>query len=271
MCDSGGERDHSASASDVHASPTSLNRTVAGGNGIPRAHTAYGSARNPVGYRTMSWKSAILGGCLACAGCTQHISIGAVPPRSAPFAVRAAAWERLRPTGVGYTDTVGVRGGVMLSGGTFVTREFDRVVLANDVEVRAADDLLPALEPGSPEADAASRAGRLLTAREVLEYGGTSLLLASVVAIPVLYGAASDTTTTARGLEALLGTAGAGLLGLLIGAIVVRPLARNVRQQAFESYRAGLDRRLGVCVGPHGLSECAASPPPAVTTSRGIP
>lgn len=200
----------------------------------------------------------LLSALFAASGCVHHVSLEPVPSRAAPFAQRAAAWERLRPVGMGYTDVTHVRGGAMVSGGAFREREFDRVVLPGDVEVRAAEDLLPALDEGSDAANAAARAGTLRQARDGLELGGAVLAITSLVSLPLLYAATDDRRATDTGSTVLLSTAVVGGLAVVLGAVVLRPLANNARQEAFAAYRDGLDRRLGVCMGPGGLQDCAA-------------
>lgn len=191
-------------------------------------------------------------------GCVQHVSIGSVPPRSAPFAQRAAAWQRLRPVGMGYQDVVNVRGGAVVSGGAFVEREFNRIVLGDGVEVRAPEDLLPALEADSPAAAAAARAGSFRDARNALELGGGLLLIGSVIGLPIA-ATVDDSSLSSRLTVAMLVSAAVGGVGVLIGALFIRPEAAEAQREAFSAYRVGLDRRLGVCVGPGGLTECAPS------------
>jgi hypothetical protein len=186
---------------------------------------------------------AILAGLCAASGCRAHVQLAA-PPAGAPEADRVAAYERLRPTGVG------------MEYGRHHALVDSHVELGDGTRVGYAADLEPVVLPASQTAAYAAHAdaARTHTRRWVAVVMG--LFAATMAAGPI------EAATMRVGWRQLETIGGTYLVGSLLIWGAYRQLgpasldAFDAQAAAFDGYDADLRARLDVCVEGLRVAAC---------------
>ena len=184
-----------------------------------------------------------------------------------PYAVRANAYNQLRPVHLQYTTTVQyTRYGSVQSTSTTATR----LLLANGTSVYFPEDLLPAVGPNSVTALEAREADRAGTIGNTLLWSGVlgSLVGAGVATAAFLSnGGPGPVNWPMFGVGSALLLAGP--ITVTIGA-VYRGNSAIHRETAFQTYDQSLRLNLGLC-GAVPNDGCSMISPMAPSLTQPIP
>jgi len=200
-----------------------------------------------------------------------HATLPTPPPRNAPYAERATAYEQLAPT-EDRTDTT-----VLVSNRSVSVIETRTMVLKGGYSVMDARDFLPVVPPDSPTAQAAHRVDSALSKARTWKIvmwtslvGGLALMLAGVK-----YKDTDGDGTKDVGLAPIfwVGVGVGTVIPVVAGLIAAHHsgVAYMENGAAFGTYGASLRAGLGICVDGLQLRDCDAAPVAPTTAAPADP